>query len=71
MTQKKFLTPKELSDRWGSRISPRTLANWRCAGTSPPYVKVNGAVLYPLQKLEDWEAGHTVTGTYQYSSMHS
>lgn len=67
MHEKKFLTPKELSDRWGGRITTRTLANWRSTqGSGPPYIKIGGAVLYPLDKLADWETRNTVTSTSQY-----
>lgn len=68
MSIKQFLTPKELSMRWGNRISPRTLANWRSTqGNGPPYTKIGGAVLYPLDKIVEWESRNTVTCTSQYS----
>lgn len=64
---KNFLTPSELSDRWGHRISPRTLANWRSQGAGPPFTKVGGAILYSVDKLAEWETRNTVTSTSQYS----
>jgi hypothetical protein len=62
-----FLTPAQLVERYGNRISVRTLANWRSAGVSPPYVKIGGTVLYNLRELEDWERKRTCTGTFQYT----
>lgn len=64
---KKFLTPQEVSVRWGQRISPRTLANWRSQGMGPPFTKVGGAILYEIDRLAEWEARNTVTSTSQYS----
>lgn len=64
---KQFLTPQEVSDRYGNRISTRTLSNWRSSGLSgPPYTKIGGSVLYPLSKLIEWESGNTVNNTSQY-----
>ncbi|MCZ4652698.1 helix-turn-helix domain-containing protein [Gordonia amicalis] len=37
--------------------SPRTLANWRAAGTGPPYrvaVGKGGPVMYLVSDLENW-----------------
>ena len=66
---KNFLTPKELSERWGERISTRTLANWRSTqGGGPPFTKIGGAVLYPLDKIIEWESRNTVTSTSQYGT---
>ena len=69
MDQKKFLTPHELSERWGHRISPRTLANWRSSQSGPPFVKVGGGILYRITDIDDWEKRNTVTSTSQYSAM--
>jgi predicted site-specific integrase-resolvase len=66
MEEKLFLTPEEVCERYMHRINTRTLANWRSAGTSPPFVKCGGRVLYPLDKLVEWEQKRTVTGTHQY-----
>ena len=64
--QKEFLSPQELSDRYEGRITVRTLNNWRSAGNGPPFTKLGGAVLYPLQKIIEWEARNTVQSTSQY-----
>ncbi len=54
-----YLTPKDLSERWRHSISVPTLANWRCASSrikGPPYIKAGGRILYPVAKLDEWEA---------------
>lgn len=67
MHNKKFLTPQELSERYGGRISVRTLANWRSQGSGPPFTKIGGAILYDNDRLSEWEQRNTVTSTSQYS----
>lgn len=34
--------------------APRTLDNLACQGTGPPYYKVSGRRLYPLDLLDAW-----------------
>jgi hypothetical protein len=49
-----FLTTKEVAARW--RISPQTLANWRCSRSpGPPYVKIGNKVLYPVEGIHAYE----------------
>jgi hypothetical protein len=57
---KQFLTPSEVAERYGKTISVRTLANWRSTRNSPPYVKVGGRVLYPIDGLVEWEERRTM-----------
>jgi len=66
MHEKKFLTPKELSDRWGGRITTRTLANWRSTQSGPLFVKIGGGILYRITDVEEYEKRNTVTSTSQY-----
>lgn len=66
MPDKLFLTPEELVDRYERKVTVRTLANWRSAGVSPPYTKVGGRIVYPLDALIKWEQSRTVTGTANY-----
>lgn len=66
--QTKYLTPQEVVDRYGGRITVRTLANWRCAGTSPPYTKIGGRVMYPIDQLLEWEKRRTFEHTSNYRS---
>lgn len=50
-----WLTPTELAERLG--LAKSTLANWRCAGTGPAYVRVAGGVVrYPTVEVAAWMA---------------
>lgn len=40
------------------RRSPRTLEGWRTTGKGPPFLKVNGGVLYDYNELVTWLEGH-------------
>ena len=40
-------------ERW--RVSPRTLERWRCAGTGPAWLQLNGRVLYRLEDVLAFE----------------
>lgn len=51
----RLLTPLEVSERYRNKIKVKTLANWRSNGEGPKYVKIGGAVLYPVDELEQWE----------------
>lgn len=42
-----YLTPEEMAERMG--VTVKTLANQRSAGNGPKFVKVGGAVRYPVQ----------------------
>ncbi|QCX26420.1 helix-turn-helix domain-containing protein [Nocardioides jishulii] len=41
-------------------MTPKTLANWRSAGTGPTFVKIGGMVRYRLADVEAYEAGSRV-----------
>jgi hypothetical protein len=49
-----FLSPEEVSARYGGHINKRTLANWRVVGCGPPFMKI-GKILYPRKELLEWE----------------
>lgn len=66
MTEKLFLTPAEVVERYEGKVTVRTLANWRSAGLGPPFVKVGGRILYRKCLVEKWEEKRTVNGTNQY-----
>ncbi len=57
--EQKFLTPKELAERWRERVSLQTLANWRSLNYGPNFMKAgagkNARVLYPIESVEAWE----------------
>lgn len=61
-----YLTPAKVSERWGGRITVRTLNNWRTNGQGPPFTKIGGAVLYRADELDRWEKARTVHSTSQY-----
>ncbi len=66
--QGSFLTPSEVSARYGGNITERTLANWRSQGSGPEYTKIGGKIMYPVFKLVEWEQRNTVKSTSQYRS---
>lgn len=53
MSERAYLTSKEVADRW--RLSDQTLANWRHAGKGPPFIRVGSRVLYPIEGIQSWE----------------
>ncbi|GJE45877.1 helix-turn-helix transcriptional regulator [Methylobacterium soli] len=61
-----FFTANELMKRWESRVSVRTMANWRSQSTGPKYVKIGGRIVYPVEAVIEWEEARTVAGTNQY-----
>lgn len=63
----KYLTAQELSDRYRGEITVRTLANWRCLGVGPRYLKCGGRVIYPLHEVVAWERARTVGSTSSYA----
>jgi len=61
------LTPAELCKRWGDRLSEGTLANWRSKKKGPVWMKIEGTILYPLDKIEEYEKKKTIQGTQNQS----
>lgn len=53
MSEPDFLSSKELAKRW--RLAHQTLANWRHAGKGPPFIRVGGRVLYPIEGIHSFE----------------
>lgn len=62
----RYLTPRELVERWRNEICVRTLANWRCQSIGPRYTKLGGKILYRLSEVTRWEEARTVDGTAHY-----
>lgn len=54
----KWLTPGDLSDRWG--IPAPTLAGWRYQGKGPAFFRLGGHVRYRLEDVEAYEAANMV-----------
>ena len=55
------LLPKEAASRL--RITPGTLANLRCAGTGPRFIRFGRRVLYRECDIAAFEQAHTKTPT--------
>lgn len=60
MTENRFLTPEEVSERYRGSVSVGTLRNWRAMRIGPPFVKIGKAVLYPAGELEAWDEQNKV-----------
>lgn len=50
-----YLTPSELSKRWGGAVTKGTLANWRSKRKGPPFVKFGHSVRYRVDQVIGWE----------------
>ena len=57
MTDRKFMTAEEVSERYRGEISVGTLRNWRSARVGPEFVKIGKAVLYPVDELDASPSG--------------
>lgn len=53
-----YLTPAQLSARWGGAVKVLTLANWRSKGRGPAFVKFGSRVRYRLDQVVKWEAAN-------------
>ncbi|MFS8037360.1 helix-turn-helix transcriptional regulator [Xanthobacter sp. AM11] len=60
MSESKFLTPEEVTERYRGGVSVGTLRNWRAMKIGPSFVKIGKAVLYPIQELEAWDERNRV-----------
>lgn len=62
MSEKTFLTPAELSQRWAGAVTTGTLANWRSRKppAGPAFQKVGSRVLYPLDAVKAYESANMV-----------
>jgi hypothetical protein len=60
----RYLTPRETSERlwieWQVRQSDRRLANLRCSGGGPEFVKRGKWILYPIDGVDAY--GRTFSG---------
>ncbi len=59
-TDKVFLTPAQLVQRWNNSIALQTLSNWRHKKQGPDFQKLGSRVLYPLDKVIEWEQANQV-----------
>jgi len=51
-------TPEEVASYLRKHV--RTLANWRCQGAGPNYIKTEGGVLYRWSDVEAWLKANTI-----------
>jgi len=61
MSDRKYLTAEEVSERYRGEITVGTLRNWRAMRIGPAFVKIGKAVLYPVDELEAWDQKNLVT----------
>ncbi len=61
MSDNKFLTAEEVSERYRGSVSVGTLRNWRAMKIGPAFVKIGKAVLYPAKELDAWDQKNMVT----------
>lgn len=52
---RKYLSVREVLDRYAGRVSDRTLRRWRATGAGPNWLSLGSRVFYPLEELERWE----------------
>lgn len=60
MSENRYLTAEEVSQRYRGEITVGTLRNWRAMRVGPPFVKIGKAVLYPIQQLDEWDKKNLV-----------
>lgn len=60
MATRKYLTPKEVVERYREMLTVETLANWRARKIGPRYTKVGKAVLYLEDDLDSWDDRNAV-----------
>lgn len=52
-------------------IQPKTLANWRCSGRGPAFVKIGGHVRYRPQDLKTFLDSRVFASTSDYAVFRS
>jgi hypothetical protein len=58
--KRRYLTPKQVSEKFGGTPAVQTLANWRAnTGGGPPFIRIGNRVLYPSDMLDAWVLKHT------------
>jgi hypothetical protein len=60
ITEEKYLTAEEVSQRYRGEISVGTLRNWRAMRIGPTLAKIGKAVLYPVAELDEWDRKNMV-----------
>ena len=52
-----FLTDTQLAERW--QMHRKSLIRWRGQGQGPPFIKINGKILYKMADVESYEQANT------------
>lgn len=52
---RQFITPDQLSQRYGGKVALATIERWRWQKTGPAYFKLGATVLYCVDDVERWE----------------
>lgn len=60
----RYIRPSAAAERYS--ISPSTLAQWRCRGDGPRFVKLSPTVVvYDVDEFDRWVAERSVSSTTQ------
>ena len=54
------LTLEEVVERYRGQVSEGTLRNWRSMRIGPSFIKIDKAILYPLEELDRWDRRNLV-----------
>lgn len=57
-----YLSPKDLCDRWGRRVTEKTLSNWRLQGLGPVWTKIGGRIAYRIDDVVAYEESRRGAG---------
>jgi predicted site-specific integrase-resolvase len=44
-------------------VEPKTLANWRCIGTGPAFIRAGRKIVYDPTDIEKWKAANRLNST--------
>ena len=61
MTDTKYLTTKELSQRW--KLNHNTIEHWRTNGFGPHFIKIGRKILYSLDSIIAFERENIAKNT--------
>lgn len=66
-----YLTPPEVSERYGGHLSVNTLTKWRNDGQrqGPPFLKLGSKIVYPLDALVEWEKSRLFRAVQDYTAV--
>ena len=52
-----FLTDTQLAERW--QMHRKSLIRWRSQRKGPPFIAINGKILYKMADVENYEQANT------------